>query len=70
MNKQIVFPQVHFNSKTFIVSDLPKFGEPITNVTVPVGREAIMGCLVEDLGQYKVRIIDIFTEPKLGWLLI
>lgn len=32
----------------------PKFTAPITNVTVPVGREAILTCLVEDLGQYKV----------------
>lgn len=42
------------NSINIDFSELPKFGEPITNVTVPVGREAVMGCIVEDLGAYKV----------------
>lgn len=37
------------------VTENPKFSEPITNVTVAVGREAILVCLVEDLGAYKVR---------------
>lgn len=41
---------------------MPKFAEPITNVTVPVGREATLVCIVDDLGSYKVsgliRIID------------
>ena len=32
----------------------PKFSEPIANVTVPVGREVILACLVENLGAYKV----------------
>ncbi|GJQ77107.1 hypothetical protein Trydic_g23676 [Trypoxylus dichotomus] len=34
-------------------SKLPKFREPISNVTVAVGREAILACEVEDLGEYK-----------------
>lgn len=38
----------------FLISENPKFSEPITNVTVAVGREAILACQVEDLGQYKV----------------
>lgn len=33
---------------------MPKFAEPITNVTVPVGREATLVCIVDDLGSYKV----------------
>lgn len=32
----------------------PDFSEPIKNVTVPVGREAILSCLVTDLGHFKV----------------
>jgi hypothetical protein len=35
-------------------TDVPKFGEPITNVTVPVGREATLTCIVDDLATYKV----------------
>lgn len=34
--------------------EMPKFAEPITNVTVPVGREATLVCIVDDLGSYKV----------------
>ncbi|GLH14852.1 Uncharacterized protein GBIM_19158 [Gryllus bimaculatus] len=37
---------------------VPKFGEPITNVTAPVGREAILACLVDDLSTYKNRSLD------------
>nr|CAD7196090.1 unnamed protein product [Timema douglasi] len=36
--------------------NVPKFGEPIINVTVPVGREATLTCVVDDLATYKVRI--------------
>lgn len=37
---------------------MPKFAEPIINVTVPVGREATLVCIVDDLGSYKVSCID------------
>lgn len=33
----------------------PCFVGPIQNVTVAVGREAVLTCVVDDLGQYKVR---------------
>lgn len=33
---------------------MPKFGEDLNNVTVPVGREAIFICNVEGLATYKV----------------
>ncbi|XP_017474591.1 PREDICTED: uncharacterized protein LOC108365142, partial [Rhagoletis zephyria] len=33
--------------------DLPKFGEPLQNVTIPVGREAILQCVVDNLQTYK-----------------
>lgn len=32
----------------------PKFSEAITNITVPVGREAVLTCIVHDLVSYKV----------------
>ncbi|XP_017779721.1 PREDICTED: lachesin-like, partial [Nicrophorus vespilloides] len=32
----------------------PDFSGPIVNVTVAVGREAILSCAVTDLGHYKV----------------
>lgn len=43
-----------FSSSSYVV-ELPKFSEPIINVTVPVGREAILVCVVDDLSTYKVR---------------
>lgn len=32
----------------------PNFSAPISNITVPVGREAILTCIVQDLVSYKV----------------
>lgn len=32
----------------------PRFVEPVTNVTVTVGRDALLACVVEDLRGYKV----------------
>lgn len=46
------------------ISD-PKFGEPIANMTVAVGREAILACQVKDLGPYKVSIKLIKHAPEL-----
>lgn len=39
-----------------IVTADPQYSAPILNVTVPVGREAILTCSVEALGSYKVSI--------------
>ena len=36
------------------LSDIPKFGELINNVTASVGREATLACVVDDLATYKV----------------
>lgn len=33
----------------------PDFLGPIENVTVPLGREAVLTCSVSDIGDYKVR---------------
>lgn len=33
----------------------PEFAAPIANLTVPLGRDAMLTCLVEYLGGYRVR---------------
>lgn len=33
---------------------LPDFSEPIRNVTVPLGREAVLSCVISNLAEYKV----------------
>lgn len=32
----------------------PEFAEPLTNLTVPIGRDATFRCLVQSLGGYRV----------------
>ena len=34
----------------------PKFVEPIPNVTVTVGRDASLPCIISNLGSYKVGV--------------
>ncbi|KAF7267513.1 hypothetical protein GWI33_019255 [Rhynchophorus ferrugineus] len=41
------------------MTDGPRFVEPIPNVTVPLGRDANLPCVVENLGTYKVAWIHI-----------
>lgn len=44
---------------------MPKFGEDLNNVTVPVGREAKFVCNVEGLATYKVlNSLNILVENK------
>lgn len=43
--------------------DEPRFAQPIPNVTVAVGRDANLPCVVEHLGTYKVLLK--LTEKKL-----
>lgn len=38
----------------FLISVDPKFSAPVSNITVPVSRDAILVCKVHDLYQYKV----------------
>ncbi|XP_076395702.1 neurotrimin isoform X2 [Megachile rotundata] len=45
--------------------DLPKFGKPLNNLTVSVGREAIFTCIVENLGPYKVAWLRVDTQTIL-----
>lgn len=37
-----------------VIMDEPRFAQPIPNVTVAVGRDANLPCVVEHLGAYKV----------------
>lgn len=37
-----------------VIAEDPEFTEPITNVTVPAGRNVKLGCSVRNLGSYKV----------------
>lgn len=37
-----------------VISEEPDFEIPINNLTIPVGREAILSCTVNNLGKYKV----------------
>ena len=52
----------------------PMFAGPINNVTVNVGREAVLECHVNNLGQYKVwrALVPILKTYKalrqVGWL--
>ncbi|XP_069173872.1 lachesin [Procambarus clarkii] len=49
------------------ISDaLPRFQEPIKNVTVPLGREAVLSCIVENLGEYKVGWMRADTQTILS----
>lgn len=42
-----------------LFADLPKFGERLQNITIPVGREALLICVVDNLQTYKVNQINI-----------
>ncbi|XP_031623131.1 opioid-binding protein/cell adhesion molecule homolog [Contarinia nasturtii] len=43
----------------------PNFVSPIANVTVPVGREAVLTCIVHDLYTYKVAFLRVDTQTIL-----
>nr|XP_029732561.1 lachesin-like [Aedes albopictus] len=43
----------------------PKFSAPVSNVTVPVGREGVMTCTVQDLHKYKVAWLRVDTQTIL-----
>ncbi|XP_032679470.1 lachesin-like [Odontomachus brunneus] len=48
-----------------VASEGPSFSAPITNVTVPVGREAILACVVANLSTYKVAWLRVDTQTIL-----
>lgn len=40
----------------FFFTEIPNFTGPILNVTVPLGREAMLECNIDNLSAYKVSI--------------
>ncbi|XP_014239295.1 lachesin-like isoform X2 [Cimex lectularius] len=44
----------------------PRFAEPIPNVTVTVGRDALLACVVENLKGYKVAWVRVDTQTILS----
>ncbi|XP_069991777.1 lachesin isoform X1 [Penaeus vannamei] len=56
-----------FTSKAYrVVSYEPDFVEPLENVTVTVGREAVFTCVVDHLGGYRVAWIKADTKAILA----
>jgi hypothetical protein len=53
-------------------TDTPKFGEPIQNQTIAVGREAVFSCVVDNLQTYKVSFFlsDCFVLTFFGEILL
>ncbi|XP_028030175.1 lachesin-like [Bombyx mandarina] len=47
-------------------SMFPRFVEPVPNVTVTVGRDALLACVVEDLRGYKVAWVRVDTQTILS----
>ncbi|XP_055386949.1 uncharacterized protein LOC129615651 isoform X2 [Condylostylus longicornis] len=45
---------------------MPRFAEPIPNVTVSVGRDALLACVVENLKGYKVAWVRVDTQTILS----
>uniref|UniRef100_A0A336MRQ9 CSON006134 protein n=1 Tax=Culicoides sonorensis TaxID=179676 RepID=A0A336MRQ9_CULSO len=45
--------------------DSPKFGESMHNLTIPVGREAILACVVDNLQTYKIAWLRVDTQTIL-----
>ncbi|CAH1709933.1 unnamed protein product [Chironomus riparius] len=46
--------------------DIPKFGEPIQNQTIAVGREAVFSCVVDNLQTYKIAWLKVDTQTILS----
>lgn len=40
----------------FSESNFPRFAEPIPNITVTIGRDALLACVVDNLKTYKVSL--------------
>lgn len=47
---------IHFSFRIlFAELNLPRFAEPIPNITVTVGKDALLACVVDNLQSYRVR---------------
>ncbi|XP_055388029.1 lachesin [Condylostylus longicornis] len=58
-NRKVLFVIYMATLVTHVMMDEPRFAQPIPNVTVAVGRDANLPCVVEHLGTYKVAWIHI-----------
>lgn len=60
---------INFVGLTFAIMDLngdiPKFTKPISNITVAVGREAVLECGVDNLSNFKVAWLRVDTQTIL-----
>lgn len=46
-------------NRIFAEANFPRFAEPIPNITVTVGRDALLACVVDNLKGYKVRANEL-----------
>ena len=44
----------------YIFIEAPKFAKDTDNVTVPIGRDAMLSCAINNLGNFKVRFLPLF----------
>ncbi|GJQ77113.1 hypothetical protein Trydic_g23682 [Trypoxylus dichotomus] len=47
-------------------ASLPRFAEPIPNVTVTIGRDAVLACVVDNLRGFKVAWVRVDTQTILS----
>ncbi|KPJ13964.1 Lachesin [Papilio machaon] len=52
-----------------VLTEEPRFAEPIPNVTVALGRDASLPCVVEHLGTYKISKYNCIPTPFYTWQL-
>lgn len=45
-------------SSSVTLPGAPQFAEFIRNVTVPLGREAVLSCVINNLAEYKVSLAE------------
>ncbi|XP_066140746.1 lachesin-like isoform X1 [Euwallacea fornicatus] len=51
--------------ESIIGAEIPNFTGPILNVTAPLGREAVLGCDIDNLSAYKVAWLRVDTQTIL-----
>ncbi|XP_050536347.1 lachesin-like [Daktulosphaira vitifoliae] len=61
----LMFTLVH-NTKEILFSEIPFFGDTMDNLTVTVGRDAILECVVESLSTFKVAWLRVDTQTILS----
>ncbi|XP_031623128.1 lachesin-like [Contarinia nasturtii] len=46
--------------------NLPRFAEPIPNITVTIGKDALLACVVDNLKSYRVAFVRVDTQTILS----